>query len=129
LGGITLSIESHIEALREKHAAAEKQLRLLRQSPAPDSLVVRGITSLKLSLKDEISAAEKKLADSQRSESEPAPQPTAAAPKTAGTHEGLTPISPPYVSEANLIDYPDPAALAVPAQLPAACYGRIPKRA
>lgn len=60
-----MSIENHIVALREKHAALDAKLQTEQNRPGADPAVLKELKQDKLRRKDEIAAAEKKLAQEQ----------------------------------------------------------------
>ena len=49
-----MSLEAHIEALKEKHAVLETKLEKENSRPMPDDVLVHTLKREKLHLKDEI---------------------------------------------------------------------------
>jgi hypothetical protein len=49
-----MSIESHVAALRSKHAAADRQVAELERSPSADPFEISDAKKRKLALKDQI---------------------------------------------------------------------------
>ncbi|WP_327210153.1 YdcH family protein [Rhizobium leguminosarum] len=49
-----MSLESHVQALREKHALVDREVEDLERSPSSDDLAIRATKRRKLALKDEI---------------------------------------------------------------------------
>jgi hypothetical protein len=50
----SMSLESHVQALREKHAQVDREVEDLERSPSSDDLEIRAAKRRKLALKDEI---------------------------------------------------------------------------
>lgn len=49
-----MSIESHVQALREKHAEIDREVVQLERSPSSDDVEIRSAKRRKLAIKDEI---------------------------------------------------------------------------
>jgi hypothetical protein len=53
-GGASMSLESHVSALRTKHADLDRTLDHEQNRPAPDSTAIKKLKVEKLRLKEEI---------------------------------------------------------------------------
>ena len=53
-GGIRMSVDEHIEALRAKHASLDKEIDEENHRPHPDDLRITELKRQKLRIKDEI---------------------------------------------------------------------------
>jgi hypothetical protein len=49
-----MSLESHVQALREKHALVDREVEDLERSPSSNDLEIQAAKRRKLALKDEI---------------------------------------------------------------------------
>ena len=49
-----MSLDAHIEALKEKHMALESQLHEEHSRPHPDESLIAGLKKQKLKIKDEL---------------------------------------------------------------------------
>ncbi|NTF18257.1 DUF465 domain-containing protein [Agrobacterium rubi] len=52
-----MSLESHVTALRSKHADADRRVEDLERSPSADTIQISEAKRLKLALKDQIEQA------------------------------------------------------------------------
>lgn len=52
-----MSLESHVQALRKKHAHADREVEVLERSPSSNDLDIQAAKRRKLALKDEIEQA------------------------------------------------------------------------
>ena len=53
-GSFDMSIETHLQALRNKHADLETQIHQEQTRPLPDPVTIRSLKRAKLEIKDEI---------------------------------------------------------------------------
>jgi hypothetical protein len=133
--------DSSLTELKRQHKALGKEIKKMQANPAGESLVISGLKRQKLSVKEQIKAhggvtsgmaAEEKLAAAQAQLSQPTITPAASAvltPEEELVQDLLPPLNPPYVDGEMLGTRSTTAVLESAAELPAACYGRIPKRA
>ena len=53
-GSFDMSIETHLQALRNKHADLETQIHQEQTRPLPDPVTIRSLKRAKLEIKDEM---------------------------------------------------------------------------